>query len=89
MNTYTLWTLYTLTSTAILLSVFYNRQPAKWFVLKMIGVIASTIPIIGILQGGMFLEKDPRHSRACFFQAALAIIAYFILRYGFGIDILQ
>ena len=75
---------------AIILSLIFNRQSKpQWFVLKLIGVIASTVPIIGILQGGMFLEKDPAHSRACFLQAALAIAAYFLLLYGFNIDMLQ
>lgn len=84
------WAYIALTGTALILSIFFNRQSKpQWFVLKSIGVIASTVPIIGILQGGMFLEKDPAHSRACFIQAAFAIAAYFILLYGFNIDILQ
>lgn len=74
---------------AIIVGLVFNRQSApQWLLLKLIGVIASTIPIIGILQGGMFLEKDPPHSRACFIQAALAIAAYFILLHGFNIDLL-
>ena len=74
---------------ALLLTVHFSRKSKlQWFLLKLVGVTASTVPIIGILQGGMFLEKDPPHSRACFFQAALAIICYFVLRYGFNIDLL-
>jgi len=73
----------------ILSSVFNRKSKPQWFVLKLVGVVASTVPIIGILQGGMFLEKDPSHSRACFIQAALTIIAYFVLLYGFNIDMLN
>ncbi|MCK4743489.1 MAG: hypothetical protein KAT25_06695 [Sulfuriflexus sp.] len=74
---------------ALILSIIFNRQSKpQWFVLKLVGVVASTVPIIGILQGGMFLEKDPPHSRACFLQAAVTITTYFILLYGFDIDML-
>jgi len=74
---------------ALLLTLHYSRHSKiQWFLLKLLGVSASTIPIIGILQGGMFLEKDPPHSRACFIQAGLAITCYFVLRYGFNIDLL-
>ena len=72
--------------TALLLTVHYSRKSKlRWFLLKLIGVSASTVPIIGILQGGMFLEKDPPHSRACFIQAALAILAFLFLYYGLGV----
>ena len=74
---------------ALILSIIFNRQSKpQWFVLKLVGVVASTVPIIGILQGGMFLEKDPPHSRACFLQAPGTITTYFILLYGFDIDML-
>ena len=76
MSTETEWTYIALAGAALILSIVFNRRSKpQWFVLKLVGVIASTIPIIGILQGGMFLEKDPQHSRACFIQAALTIIA--------------
>ena len=90
MTTEVEWTYLSLIGTAIILTIILNRQSKpQWFVLKLVGVIASTVPIIGILQGGMFLEKDPRHSRACFIQAGLAIAAYFVLLNGFGIDMLK
>ena len=90
MSTEIEWAYMTLAGVALILSIFFNRQSKpQWFVLKLIGVVASTVPIIGILQGGMFLEKDPSHSRACFLQAAVTITTYFILLYGFDIDMLQ
>ena len=90
MSTESEWAYITLAGTALILSIIFNRQSKpQWFVLKLVGVIASTVPIIGILQGGMFLEKDPPHSRACFIQAGLAIAAYFVLLHGFNIDILN
>jgi len=90
MSTESEWAYITLAGTALILSIIFNRQSKpQWFVLKLVGVFASTVPIIGILQGGMFLEKDPPHSRACFIQAGLAIAAYFVLLHGFNIDILN
>ena len=90
MNTEIEWAYISLAGTALILSIIFNaKSKPQWFVLKLVGVIASTVPIIGILQGGMFLEKDPPHSRACFIQAGLAIAAYFILLHGFSIDILN
>ena len=90
MSTETEWAYMALVGAALILSIIFNKQSKpQWFVLKLVGVVASTVPIIGILQGGMFLEKDPRHSRACFIQAALTIIAYFVLLYGFNIDMLK
>jgi len=90
MSTEVEWTYMALIGTAAILSLIFNRQSKpQWFVLKLIGVIASIIPIIGILQGGMFLEKDPYHSRACFLQAAVSIACYFVLLHGFGIDMLN
>jgi len=90
MNTEIEWAYISLAGTAFILSIIFNRQSKpQWFVLKLVGVIVSTVPIIGILQGGMFLEKDPPHSRACFIQAGLAIAAYFVLLHGFNIDILN
>jgi len=90
MNSEIEWAYMALAGTAFILSIIFNaKSKPQWFVLKLVGVIASTVPIIGILQGGMFLEKDPRHSRACFIQAGLAIAAYFILLHGFNIDILD
>ena len=79
-----------LAGVALVLSLIYNRHSKpQWFLLKLLGVVVSTIPIIGILQGGMFFEKDPPHSRACFIQAGAAIAAYFILLHGFNIDMLK
>jgi len=75
---------------ALILSIFFNKHSKpQWFLLKFVGVMASTIPIIGILQGGMFLEKDPPHSRACFIQAAITIAVYFGLLHGLNIDMLN
>ena len=90
MSTEAEWAYMALLGVAVILSIIFNKQSKpQWFVLKLVGVIASIIPIVGILQGGMFLEKDPQHSRACFIQAALTIIAYFVLLYGFNIDMLK
>ena len=90
MSTESEWAYMTLAGTALILSIIFNNQSKpQWFLLKLVGVIASIIPIVGILQGGMFLEKDPAHSRACFIQAGLAIAAYFILLNGFNIDMLK
>jgi len=90
MSTEIEWAYIALGGTALILAIIFNvKSKPQWFVLKLIGVIASTVPIIGILQGGMFLEKDPPHSRACFIQAALAIAAYFVLLHGFNVDMLK
>jgi len=90
MNTEVEWAYIALAGAALILSIIFNKHSKpQWFVLKFIGVVASTIPIVGILQGGMFLEKDPQHSRACFIQAGLAIASYFILLNGFNIDMLK
>jgi len=90
MNTEIEWALWILAGTALVLSIIYNKaSKPQWFVLKLVGVLASTVPIIGVLQGGMFMEKDPPHSRACFYQTALAVLAFVILHYALGvIDIL-
>ncbi len=86
MNTEIEWTLWILAGTAVILSFIYNKtSKPHWFLLKLIGVVSSTIPIIGVLQGGMFMEKDPPHSRACFYQTALAVLAFVILHYGLGV----
>jgi len=90
MNTDITWTYIALVCVALILSVIFNRQSKpQWFVLKLIGVIASIVPIVGILQGGMFLEKDPSHSRACFIQTAITIASYFALLHLFNIDMLK
>ena len=90
MSTEAEWAYIALTAIALILSIIWNRQSKPhWFVLKLIGVIASIVPIVGILQGGMFLEKDPKHSRACFIQTAITIACYFALLHLFNIDMLK
>lgn len=79
-----------LAGSALILCIIFNmKSKPHWFLLKLVGVVACTVPIIGILQGGMFLEKDPPHSRACFIQAGITIATYFILLHNFNIDLLS
>lgn len=48
---------------------------------KFLGVVVSTVPIIGLAQGLAFRTKDKGYSEACFYQAAAGMVAYLVMKY--------
>ena len=47
--------------------------------LKLFGILISSMPIIGIIQGYMTKKRLPLYAQACFFQAAFCGLGFLIV----------
>ena len=55
---------------AITLTVIFTKDDKVYMrFLKLLGILISSMPIIGIIQGFIAKKKSPRYSQACFYQA--------------------
>lgn len=71
---------------AILLTLRFNKSDTPvWKVLKFFGVLISTMPIIGIAQGLVAMDKSKGYSEACFYQAAAGVVAYLLMKNVFHV----
>ena len=62
---------------AIVLSViFTNGDKIHMRFFKLIGVIVSSMPIIGFIQGFIAKNRSPTYSKACFSQAIYCGLGY-------------
>ena len=48
--------------------------------LKFLGVLISSMPIIGIIQGYIVKKKSPRYSQACFTQAVCCGLGFVLIK---------
>jgi len=55
---------------AITLTVIFTKGDKVYMrLLKLLGVLISSMPLIGIIQGFIAKKRSPRYSQACFYQA--------------------
>ncbi len=47
--------------------------------LKLLGILISSMPIIGIIQGFIVKKRSPLYSQACFFQAVFCGLGFVII----------
>lgn len=65
---------------AIVLTVLKTQGDKVYIrILKLLGILVSSMPIIGIIQGYIAKKKSPLYSQACFFQAAFCGLGYVIV----------
>jgi hypothetical protein len=63
---------------AAFLTIHFSKEDsAKWKLLKYFGVLASTVPIIGLIQSYYLGSKSRGYSVACACQAIAGVVAYF------------
>ncbi len=48
-------------------------------VFKLLGILVSSMPIIGIVQGFIAKKRSPRYSKACFYQAIFCGLGFVII----------
>lgn len=58
---------------------FNSRDSASRKLIKFLGVLISTMPIVGLIQGAIALRlRAPGYSSACFGQAAVGATVYVV-----------
>ena len=48
-------------------------------ILKLIGILISSMPIIGIIQGFIAKKGSPKYSQACFIQAVFCGLGFVVI----------
>ncbi len=65
---------------AIVLTLVFTRGDKIHIrLLRFLGILVSSIPIVGILQGFMVKAKAPEYAKACFIQAAFCGVGILIV----------
>ena len=62
---------------------FNSKDTWPWKVIKFLGILVSTMPIIGLIQGAIVGSRAPGYSQACYWQAGVGAIAYLLSKYAF------
>ncbi len=65
---------------AIVLTVLKTTEDKLYMrFLKFLGVLVSSMPIIGIIQGFIAKKRSPLYSQACFIQAIYCGLGFVLL----------
>lgn len=65
---------------AAFLTIHFGKEDdIKWKLFKFIGVLVSTIPIIGLIQAYYASSKSKGYSVACACQAIAGVVAYILM----------
>lgn len=79
-----LWAI--LVALAVFLTIYFNKDDSlPWKLVKFFGVLISTMPVIGIIQGLIVRTRNKHYAEACFYQAAAGVAAYFLMKHVFHV----
>lgn len=73
--------MFLLAALAAFLTIHFSKgNDIKWKLVKFVGVLASTIPIIGLIQAYYASQKSRGYAIACACQAVAGVVTYALIR---------
>ena len=79
---YTVKLLYLISIPALAVFLTVNGTKAEEMpqrLLKFLGVLVSSIPLIGVIQGFIARKKSPQYAKACFIQAIYCGLGFLLI----------
>lgn len=65
---------------ALVLTVIFTRGDKIHIrLLRFLGILVSSVPVVGILQGMFVKAKSPDYAKACFIQAAFCALGIILV----------
>lgn len=73
--------IYAIPLLAIILTVIFTKGDKIYMrFLKLFGILVSSMPIIGIIQGFIAMKRSPKYSQACFYQAITCGLGFVLIK---------